>query len=92
MVIIHPNTLKQCAAVLRCSSQLNRFKLGLAVILTLFLKSAEVPLLLKRLVVLMFLVFKSILGVSGIHTFCYFLFLRIRHVNLQRLNVSGCCP
>ena len=41
--------------------------------LTLFLKSAEIPLQSKRLV-LMFL-FKSILGVSGFHTFGNFFVL-----------------
>ena len=75
MVIIHLNASKHCVAVeLRYSNQLNRTKLGLDVILTLFLKSAEIPLLSKRLV-LMFLVLKSILGVSGIHTFCNFFVL-----------------
>ena len=72
VVIIHLNTLKHCDEVeLRYSSQLNRTMLGLDVILTLFLKSAEIPLLPKRFN-LMFLVLKSILGVSGIHTFCNF--------------------
>ena len=75
VVIIHLNTLKHCVAVeLRYSNQLNRTKLGLDVILTLFLKSAEIPLLSKRLV-LMFLVLKGILGVSGIHTSCNFFVL-----------------
>ena len=56
LVISHLNTLKHFVAVeLRYSKQLNRTKLCLDVILTLFLKSAEVPLLSKRLV-LMFLV------------------------------------
>ena len=59
MVISLLNTLKNCVAIeLRYSSQLNRFKFGLDVILTLFLKSAEIPLLSKRLV-LMFLVSKE---------------------------------
>ena len=59
VVIIHLNTLKYCVAVgLRYSNQLNHTKLGLDVIVTLFLKSAEIPLLSKRLV-LMFLVFKE---------------------------------
>ena len=59
VVIIHLNTLKHCVAVkLRYSSQLKRFKFGLDVILTLFLKSAETPLLFKRFV-LMFLVSKK---------------------------------
>ena len=57
--IIHLNTLKHCVAVeLRYFNQLNRTKLGLDVILTLFLKSAEIPLLSKRLF-LMFLVSKE---------------------------------
>ena len=56
VVISHLNMLKYCIAVeLRYSNQLNRIKVGLDVILTLFLKSAETPLLSKRLV-LMFLV------------------------------------
>ena len=59
MVISHMNTLKHFVAVeLRYSNQLNRTELCLDVILTLFLKSAEIPLLLKRLV-LMFLVSKE---------------------------------
>lgn len=59
VVISHLNTLKHFVAVeLRYSNQLNRTKLGLDVILTLFLKSAEIPLLSKRLV-LMFLVSKE---------------------------------
>ena len=92
VVISYLNTLKHFVAVeLRYSNHLNRTKLCLDVILRLFLKSAEIPLLSKRLV-LMFLVPKSILGVSGIHTFGNFLSLFIRHVTLQRLNVSGCCP
>ena len=56
VVISHLNTLKHCAAVeLHCFSQLNRTKLGLDVMLMLFLKSAEIPLLSKSLS-LMFLV------------------------------------
>ena len=59
MVISHLNTLKHCVAVeLRYSNLLNRTKLGLDVILTLFLKSAEIHLLSKRLVQ-MFLVSKE---------------------------------
>ena len=59
VVISHLNTLKHCAAVrLRNSNQLNRTKLGLDVTLTLFLKSVEIPLQSKRLV-LMFLVSKG---------------------------------
>ena len=51
VVISHLYTLKHYAAFeLRYSNQLNRTKLGLDVILTLFLKSAETPLLSKRLV------------------------------------------
>ena len=50
VVISHLNTLKHFVAVgLRYSNQLNRTKLWLDVILTLFLKSAEIPLLSKRL-------------------------------------------
>ena len=50
VVISHMNTLKHFVAVeLRFSNQLNRTKLCLDVILTLFLKSAEIPLLSKRL-------------------------------------------
>ena len=46
MVISHLNTLKHFVAVeLRYSNQLNRTKLCLDVILTLFFKSAEIPLL-----------------------------------------------
>ena len=56
VVISHLNTLKHIVAVeLRYSSQLNRTKICLDVISTLFLTSAETPLLSKRLV-LMFLV------------------------------------
>ena len=59
VVISHLNTLKHFVAVeLRYPNQLNRTKLCLDVILTLFLKSAEIPLLSKRLV-LMFLVSKE---------------------------------
>ena len=59
VVISHLNMLKHCVAVeLRYFNQLNRTKLCLDVILTLFLKSAEIPLLSKRLV-LMFLVSKE---------------------------------
>ena len=59
VVISHLNTLKHCAVVeLHCFSQLNHTKLGLDVILTLFLKSAEVPLLSKRLISI-FLVYKE---------------------------------
>ena len=59
VVISHLNTLKHCVAVeLQYSNQLNRLKLGLDVILTLVLKSDEIPLLSKRLV-LMFLVSKK---------------------------------
>ena len=58
VVISHLTTLKLVAIELRYSSQLNCFKFGLDVILTLFLKSAEIPLLSKRLV-LMFLVSKE---------------------------------
>ena len=59
-VVISPlNTFKHYIAVeLRYFNQINRTKLGLDVILTLFLKSAEIPLLSKRLV-LMFLVSKE---------------------------------
>ena len=48
--INHLNTLKHCVEVeLRYSNQLfNRTKLGLDVIVTLFLKSAEIPLLSKK--------------------------------------------
>ena len=92
VVISHLNTLKHFVAVeLRYSNQLNRTKLCLDVILTLFLKSAEIPLLSKRLV-LMFYVSIGLLVVSGIHTFCNCLSLCIRHITLQRLNVSGCYP
>ena len=42
----------------------------------------------KRLV-LMFLVSQ---GVFGIQTFCNVLSLRIRHVTVQILNISSCCP
>ena len=59
VVISHLNTLKHCVAVeMRYSYQLNPTKFCLDVILTLFLKSAETPLLSKRLV-LMFLVSKE---------------------------------
>ena len=59
VVISHLNTLKHFVAVeLRYSNQLNRTKVCLNVIFTLFLKSAEIPLLSKRLV-LMFLVSKE---------------------------------
>ena len=62
VVISQLNTLKHCVAVellqLCHFNQLNRTKLGLDVILTLFLKSSEIPLLSKRLV-LMFLVSKE---------------------------------
>ena len=60
VLISHLNTLKHFVAVeLRYSNQLNRTKLGLDVILTLFVfKSAEINLLSKRLV-LMFLVSKE---------------------------------
>ena len=57
--ISHPNTMKHCVAVkLRYCNQLNRTKLDLNLILTLFLKSAEIPLQSKRLV-LMLLVSKK---------------------------------
>ena len=50
VVISHLNTLKHFVAVeLRDSNQLNRTKLCLDIILTLFFKSAEIPLLSKRL-------------------------------------------
>ena len=53
VVISHLNTLKHFVAVEFCySNQLNRTKLCLDVTLTLFLKSAEIPLLSKRLVLL----------------------------------------
>ena len=42
--------IKRFKVELRYSNQLNRTKLCLDVILTLFLKSAEIPLLSKRLV------------------------------------------
>ena len=60
VLISHLNTLKHFVAVeLRYSNQLNHTKLCLDVIsLTLFLKSAEIPLLSKRLF-LMFLVSKE---------------------------------
>ena len=59
VVISHLNTLKQFVAVaLHYSNQLNHTKLCLNVILTLFLKSDETPLLWKKLV-LMFLVSKE---------------------------------
>ena len=59
IVISHLNTLKHFVAVeLRYSNQQIRTKLCLDVILTLFLKSAEIPLLSNRLV-LMFLVSKE---------------------------------
>ena len=59
VMISHLNTLKHFVAVeLRYSNQLNHTKLCLDVILTLFFKSAEIPLLSKRLV-LMFLVSKQ---------------------------------
>ena len=49
--ISHLNTLKHFVAVeLRYSNQLHRTNLCLDVILMLFLKSAETPLLSKRLV------------------------------------------
>ena len=57
--ISHLNTLKHFVVVeMRYSNQLNRTKLCLDVILTLFFKSAEIPLLSKRLD-LMFLVSKE---------------------------------
>ena len=56
VVISHLKTLEHLvAAKLRYSNQPNRTKLGLDVILTSFLKSPEIPLLSKRLV-LMFLI------------------------------------
>ena len=59
MASIDHNTLEHCAPVeLRNFNNLNRTKLGLDVILTLFLKSAEIPFLSKRLV-LIFLVSKE---------------------------------
>ena len=49
--ISHLNMLKHYNAVeLRYSNQLNRTQLSIDVILTLFLKSTEIPLLSKRLV------------------------------------------
>ena len=63
VVINYLYTLKHFVAVELCySNQLNRTKLFLDVILTLFLKSAEIPLLSKRLV----LIFR----VSKEHTSC----------------------
>ena len=58
--ISHLNTLKHCvAAELPYSNQLNRTKrLGLDVIMTLFLNSHEVPFLSKKMV-LMLLVYKD---------------------------------
>ena len=53
VAISHLNTFKHCVA-----AELNRTKLGLDVILTLFLNSPEIPLLSKRLV-LKFLVSKE---------------------------------
>ena len=59
VVISHLNTLEHFVAVkLHYFNQLNRTKLGLDVILTLFLRSAEIPMLSKRLV-LMFPVSKE---------------------------------
>ena len=59
VVIIHLNTLKHCGAIeLRYSNQLNRTKLGLDVIVTIFIISTEISLLSKRLVS-MFLVSKD---------------------------------
>ena len=59
VVISHLNTLKHYVAVELCYfNQLNRTKLGIGVMLTLFFKSAEIPLISKRLV-LMFLVSKE---------------------------------
>ena len=59
VVISHLDTLKHIVAVeLRYSNQLNRTKICLDVILTLFLKSAETPLL-SKILVLMFLVSKE---------------------------------
>ena len=53
VVISHLNTLKRFVAVeLRYSNQLNRTKLSLDIILTLFLKSAEISLLSKKLVLI----------------------------------------
>ena len=90
VVISRQNTLRHCASVeLRYFNRLNRTKLGLDVILTLFLKSAEIPLLSKRLV-LMFLVSKEHTRGLLYPQFCNFLSLRIRHVTRQRLNHSGC--
>ena len=59
VVISHLTTLEHCAAVeMRYFNQLNRTKFGLDVILTLSLKSAEITLLSKKLV-LMFLISKE---------------------------------
>ena len=55
VVTSHLNTLKHCAAVeLRYSNQLNQNKFGLIVILTLFLKTGEIPLSSKRLGLMLF--------------------------------------
>ena len=78
MVMSLLNTLKRCVAVkLRFFNQLNRTKLGLDVILTSFLKSPEIPLLSKRLV-LMFLVSKEhTRGLVSRHfvTFCPYVYV-----------------
>ena len=64
VVISHVDTLKHFVAVeLRYSNQLNRTELCLGVILTLFLKSAEIPLLSKRLVLMLFVSKEHTMGV-----------------------------
>ena len=79
VVISHLNTLKHFVAVeLRYSNQLNRTKLCLDVILTLFFKSAEIPLL-SKILVLMFLVskqaYKGSLVSTHFVTFCPYVYV-----------------
>ena len=68
VVIIHLNKLKHWAAVkMRYSNQQNRTKLNLDVILTLFLKTAEIPLLLKRLVLVFVFSIEHTMGLWYTH-------------------------
>ena len=91
-VIRHQTNWRHCAAAnSRYSDQLNRARLGKYVILTSFSKSPEILLQLAKLI-LMFLLFEEHTWGIDLHKFWDFWSVRLPHVPIQILTVSGCCP
>ena len=89
--IRHQTNLKHSAATIsHYFNQLNWAKLCKYVILTSFSKSNEILFQSTKLILMFFLFEEHTCGLD-IHTLCNFSSLRILHVTIQILIISGCC-